>query len=110
MGCFDSYVNEDGTLEVQLKNGACLLDTYRVGQSCDLSDAFYYGNEGVVVVRGGKVASVTTTAPENDGLPCFTKWGEPFDPKAGETLADHNPIAKGVADMLATRLLTSKPR
>jgi hypothetical protein len=97
MGMFDSYVNEDESLEVQLKNGECLMNAYRVGDTCDLSDAFYYGNEGVVVVRGGKVASVTEVPPENDGLPCFTKWGDRFEPHGAETLADHNPIARGVA-------------
>ena len=94
MGCFDSFLNADETVEVQLKNGDCLLDVFKVGDACRLPDAFYYGLEGVVVVRGGKVESVTKEPPQNDGLSCFTKWGEPFDPRGSKTLADHNPIAR----------------
>ena len=58
---------------------------------------------------GGKVASVTVVAPENDGLPCFTKWGSQFEPKGTETLADHNPIARGVAAMRAAMSSRDEP-
>jgi hypothetical protein len=72
-----------------------------VGDRCRLPDAFYYGHEGVVVVRGGKVESVTARAPDNTDpsstLPCFTKYGETFHPEASDTLADHLAISRSIA-------------
>jgi hypothetical protein len=100
MGMFDTFKNEDGSLEVQLKNGPCLMDKFTVGDWVpprDFEDAVYHGLEGVVVIRGGKVVSVTETAPEGvDDLPSLTKWGDAFYPKPGETLADRNPIVKAL--------------
>jgi len=102
MGLFDSFLNEDERLEVQLKNGDVSLRTYHVGDACPLPDAFYYGHEGVVVIRAGKVESVTVRAPDNSDpsrtLPCFTKYGEPFYPDPGDTLADHLAISRSIAN------------
>ena len=103
MGMFDTFVSKDGLLEVQLKNGPCLLNNYEEGGSVDgdYADAVYYAPEGVVVVRNGVVESVThldVQLKADDPLPRLTKWGDAYSP---ETFKDLNPFTRVVAELRA---------
>lgn len=114
MGLYDTFVSKDEKVWVQLKNGECLMHTYAEGDVVDpgeFPDAFYYSPEGVVVIRGGKVESVTEEAPVQDParvLPCLTKWGGLFSPETGDSLSAHNPIAQGMRAMGEALVRASK--
>lgn len=103
MGLYDTFVSKDKRVQVQLKNGECLMHTYEEGDRVDpaeFEDAFYYGIEGTVVIRDGQVQSVTRDVPLQDAdnwLPCITKWGNQFSPDDGETLDHYHPLASLVA-------------
>jgi hypothetical protein len=106
MGMFDEFESADGRISVQLKVGHNLMNRYREGDALDpkeFPDAFYYGLEGVVVIREGRVESVSREAPDNSDparkLLTFTKWGPPFNPEGEEHLGDLNPLAKAVKYM-----------
>lgn len=80
MGMFDSFYTKDGR-EVQLKAGPCLLEEYRIGDSCDLSDGIYHAlDNDLVIIYSGSVYDVGDQSEVS--MPCnlshFTKWGEPM--------------------------------
>lgn len=60
MGVFDTYG------DVQLKVGPVCCNKYNVGDIVPIKDGIYFGNEGAVVVAGGKLVLVTETV--------FDKW------------------------------------
>ncbi len=106
MGCFDTFVNEDDSVQVQTKLGPNLLTEYRVGDHVgpEFPDAVIVGYEGFVVIEHGVVKSVTLALPENTSasLPHLTKWGGVFDPTT-EKLNDHHPFASVLAEAATTR-------
>lgn len=107
MGMFDTFLSRDEQVAVQLKIGKCLMDDYVEGasvDSADFPDGIYFGHEGVVVIAGGLVESVTERDPDPArNLPRFTKWGGAFDPKT-QSLNDLNPISIAVAEVNLERL------
>jgi hypothetical protein len=97
MGLFDTAFGKDGTA-VQLKVGPCLMNDYYEGESVrgEISDGIYYGYEGVVVIEGGIVLSVTEEPPQVlPALPSYNKWGGAYDP-AADALDASNPIAQAL--------------
>lgn len=58
---FDWYGN------IQLKVGACNLEEYYIGDTVEIEDGVYIGNEGVVVILNGKFAA--------EFVRMTTKWG-----------------------------------
>ncbi len=74
MPLYDTYYSEEPTeengdsiIDIQMKNGPCMLNVYWPGQPADIPDGVYLSFDGVVVILGGKVAIVTDTVVD--------KWG-----------------------------------
>lgn len=77
MGMFDSYYSEQPTkenwdiiLEVQMKNGPCLLNSYWPGCKSDIPDGIYIGLEGIVVISNGFVVTVSNVITD--------KWNQKY--------------------------------
>lgn len=84
MGMFDTFVSLDGTVQIQLKVGPCLMHEFTEGEtisSRDFPDAVYYAPDGVVVIEGGQVKRVAEGRPTDvpPHLPAITKWGGAFN-------------------------------
>jgi len=85
MGTYDTFTNEDGQLSVQVKCGPCEMECYVVGDDVGdfYSDGAIVAPEGCVVVKGGRVESVTEDLPPDvraGKVRCQDKWGGAFDP------------------------------
>lgn len=104
MGLFDTALNKARTIGVQLKAGECSMYNYVEGESVEgsIADGVYYGYEGVVVIEGGIVKSVTEEAPEPlPNLPTYNKWGGAFDPKT-ESMEDASPVFQAIKALRAS--------
>lgn len=98
MGLYDTAINKEETIGVQLKAGPCEMRDYVEGDSVDgaFADGIYYGYEGVVVIKDGIIRSVTAEAPKDlPQLPSFNKWGGSFDPKT-DSLDNDNPLSQAL--------------
>ncbi len=98
MGIYDTYMNKDQTVCVQMKVGDVDMSNYSEGDPAPLPDGVYYGHEGTVVIRNGVVAQVTEAKHVVEFQPSlqhFTKWGDEFSP-ATESLDDHHPIIQAL--------------
>lgn len=84
MSLFDSFFTKDGE-EIQLKNGPCKMEDYKVGDKVPLDDGVYVGREGVVVVIDGKFAAAFNHLTD--------KWGDLFD--LGSLMGD---LPRGLLD------------
>jgi hypothetical protein len=99
MGTYDTFESKDGTVQVQLKAGACAMLFYKEGDPCPkagLQDGVYESSEGFVAIFYQKVYSVTKEDPKLQGLPKISKWGDRMRP--GEKLADHDYVARAVQE------------
>lgn len=99
MGMFDTFLNTDGSVAIQIKVGPNLMNEYHVGDHVgrDFQDGVIAGNEGYIIISEGIVRSVTEDYPADapEDLPCITKWGGPFNPTS-ERIEDFNPIAQAL--------------
>ncbi len=96
MGTYDTFISRDGKLAIQLKVGHSRCRGFIVGSVVDPSefpDAAYHSPEGVVVIDGGVVRSVTQKMPDSvpPGALHMTKWGDAFNPKT-ESLDSYHPM------------------
>lgn len=82
---FDTFMSKDKKISLQLKNGACVLKEYVVGDYVDdpaFKDGIYVGLEGFVIILNSKVELVTESKEDlgaYKNLPVFSKWGEEID-------------------------------
>jgi len=80
MGIYDYYEN------MQMKIGDVQMNTYKVGDSVDISDGVYVGYEGVVVIKD----SVFVAFFEE----MLDKWGGELDLNA--VLQPSNPVSQAL--------------
>ena len=100
---YDTFISRNGSLSIQLKVGDCACRTYiegsRVNPS-EFADAVYHSPEGIVVISGSVVRSVTRKVPDSvpPGMLSFTKWGDVFNPKT-DSLDDYHPVKQVLAEL-----------
>ena len=93
MGSYDTY----GKRKVQLKIGECISAHYSLGEKVKISDGVYVGHEGVVVVKGGKLAAEFDCATD--------KWGNKL--RNSNVIDCNDAIQRAVRRTLAYGALTS---
>lgn len=84
MGMFDTFISKDGSVQIQLKTGPCVMHVYCEGDHIDareFKDGVYVAPDGYVVIYYGIIAQVTTKKEDVDqrGLPLFSKWGDELE-------------------------------
>lgn len=79
MGIYDIYEG------IQLKVGECILKEYHIGDTVNIPDGIYIGNEGAVVIKDGKLLWTTENIQ--------TKWGETID------IDSYNPISTVIKEI-----------
>lgn len=77
MGMFDTYFSEkptkenyDTIIQIQLKNGPCIMKDYWPGCDADIPDDVYVSYDGIVVIADRKVSLVTNVFTD--------KWGNRY--------------------------------
>lgn len=94
MGVFDDYGR------VQLKVGQPRCHYFQLGDAVEIPDGVYLGNEGVVVIHGGKFIA---QYPE-----IISKWGDLLQPS--DLLYPHNPVIRESAKHLNQWKKTNEKR
>ena len=77
MGLFDTYFsaepnkeNYNDLVQIQMKNGPCILKDYWPGCDADIPNGVYISHDGIIVISSGKVITVTNIFTD--------KWGREY--------------------------------
>ena len=87
MGMYDTY----GELGMQLKNGPCIFNHYKVGDLVPLLDGIYVSLEGSIVVQNRVFIAEFSPNQVKD------KWGGTVD------VSGNNPVSQAMSDYMQKR-------
>lgn len=109
MGLYDTFYSKDESVEIQVKAGPCLLDTYHTGDKVHhsyMANCVIHGSGGgSVLIRNHVVIAVTDQNLDISDVHHLDKWGNVYStPTATAHEAAQNDLYTKWADKLVSVL------